>query len=1048
MEKHVFYTQNIANPTYFEENRLPAHSDHAYYVNLAELAAGRSTFRKSLNGVWYFHYARTLAARPEGFESPEYDCRTWDTIRVPAHVQMEGHGKPHYTNTPYPWDGHEPIRPGEIPQGYNPVSSYVTYFTKPEDWKEVLISFQGAETALAVWLNGTFVGYSEDTFTPADFDLTPYLVDGENKLAVQVYRFASGSWIEDQDFWRFSGLFREVYLYTKPAVHLEDMFVHAVPVDNYTAGDLSIDCHWNTELPRTTVVTLYDAEHNIVLCEKAEEAGTDTVFKAHLPKVNLWSAEHPYLYRALIEVFDGEGKLTEVIPQSIGFREFKMDPERHVMLINGKRIVFNGVNRHEFDCYNGRAFDPAAIEADVQFMKRQNINAVRTSHYPNASWLYDLCDRYGLYMIDEANLETHGSWMRNGKDFADQFAVPDNHPEWEQAVLARAKAMLERDKNHPAIVIWSCGNESHGGKDIYEMAEFYRHRDPSRLVHYESIFWDRRYPNTSDMESQMYTTVANILKFMDEHPDKPFICCEYTHSMGNSNGGMHKYTQMAIEKERYQGGFIWDFVDQAIWSRDRYGKPCFLYGGDFGDRPSDYNFSGNGILFADRKETSKLQDVKFNYQNFDLVPMKDSLRIVNRSLFTNVNAYDLVLTLAVDGKEVWKQAIDAPDIPAGEEGTIAIQIPDYGVGEYVLTASLVLPEATDWAEKGYEIAFGQGVFMQETPAEHDPVAAWLAKKPALEVHDRLTKTEPMRVVISDVNIGVYGDTFSAMFSSAQGTLTSYRYNDVELIEEKPQINFWRAPTDNDKGFRFQETTAQWKLASLYNHCAKIEILDDGGDGRHNGTMKAFFGERGIGEYKADHFRIRFIYALATAPAAECAVTYTVHNSGCIQVAMDYEKVEGLPAMPDFSMLFTLSADYDKIRYYGYGPADNYIDRQEGARLGIFETSTQEEFEPYLRPQEYGNHGGIRWFSVTDNRGRGLLVKALGTKLSASAVPYTPHEIESARHPYDLPEVHHTFVRASLGQCGVGGDDSWGAPILDEYIEKNASRHLEFCIKGI
>ena len=1040
MEKRVFDAVKLADPTYFADGRLAAHSDHGYFATLDEAMRKDSSFQKSLDGLWYFAYARNLAECPADFASLDTDCHDWQTIRVPAHLQMEGYGVPQYTNIAYPWDGHELIRPGEVPERENPVASYVKYFVLPEDWENAGISFQGAESALAVWLNGHFIGYSEDSFTPAEFDLTPYLKTGENKLAVQVYRFSSGSWIEDQDFWRFGGIFREVFLFTKPTVHLEDLFVHAVPTHGYQDGHLSIDCRWNNAAGKRLHWQLFDAEGRCVL-EKTEKdlLGLTSTFAAEIPGIALWSAEKPYLYRLLLEVQDGSGTVREIIPQRIGFREFCL--QDGLMKLNGKRIVFKGTNRHEFDCDRGRAIDPAAIEQDIILMKQHNINALRTSHYPNNSRIYELCDRYGLYVIDETNLETHGSWQKNGAFAPDERTVPNDHPEWQAAVLDRAKSMLERDKNHASIIIWSCGNESCGGRDIFQMTEYFHQQDPSRLVHYESIFWDRRYPGTSDMESQMYTKVADIRTFLQEHPEKPFICCEYTHSMGNSNGGMHKYTNLAYEEERYQGGFIWDYVDQAIRGRDRYGRETLRYGGDFGDRSTDYNFCGDGIVFADRTPSSKLQEVKFNYQDFALQPMEQGVKIWNKSLFTNVSAYKLVVSLLRDGKRVWEETMAAPSVEPGGRAELSWELPLTDAGEYVVTAALQLKADTCWAQAGHEVAFGQTVLKKVQPAAAT-LTDWLAGADCCAKKAPLAAKQTLRIVKSDINLGVQGEGFAVMFSSGQGNLVSYKYNGVELVEEMPQLNFWRAPVDNDYGSGYMGQCAQWKLASLYRRCVGVELLD----GRTQGKL-AWFGEQGRAEYSVDSIAVRFTYEMATMPVSACSVTYTVRADGAVRVELDYKKTAGLPEMPDFSMLFTLPADYDQVRYYGYGPADNYVDRQEGARLGIFQTTARASVQPYLRPQESGNHGGIRWFEVTDHRGRGVRLFA-EQPFEASALPYTAHELETARHAYDLPAIHHTFLRASLGMCGVGGDDSWGAPVLEEYRQKNEDKHFAFWIKGI
>ena len=1041
-----FDFSKLSDPRYFAENRLPAHSDHRFYRDETELARGISSFERTLDGVWQFAYARNIDAIPQDFTAADYDCHDWETIHVPAHIQMEGHGVPHYTNTTYPWDGHESIVPGEIPTRENPVGCYVKYFAVPEDWDNVFISFAGVDAALALYLNGHFVGYSEDSCTPSDFDLTPYLVSGENKLAAMVFRYASASWLEDQDFWRFSGIYRDVTLYTKPQHHIEDVAVRAVPMerDRYSNGQLDVHLTFDDAAEKNVEILLCDEDGDCIWEDEANISAKTHTFSGEPFCVNLWSAEYPFLYHLLIRVRDAAGSLQEVVRIRVGFREFCL--RDGLMQINGKRIVFKGVNRHEFDCDHGRAMDPALFEQDLIALKRANVNAIRTSHYPNSSRLYELADLYGFYVIDETNLETHGSWMRNGACEKDANSLPGDHAEWLPAVLDRAQSMYERDKNHPCILIWSCGNESCGGRNIYEMSEFFRRADPTRLVHYEGIFWDRSYPMSSDMESQMYTKAADIEAFLKEHRDKPFIACEYTHAMGNSCGGMHKYTELAEREPLYQGGFIWDFGDQAIRRRGRDGEEVFLYGGDFGDRPSDYNFSGNGIFFADRRATAKLQEVKYNYQDFTLRPAWNGVEIENKSLFSDADDYELRMTLLLDGRKVWKTRQLGHSVAPGETkfiDTAIYKMPYLGAGEYVLTASLCLKDEEPWAPGGHEIAFGQAVVV---PPEGAATRLFdvLGRCDAAPQCVPLGACGDLRIVVSDINLGVQGAGFSLMFSSAQGNLVSYRYGGRELIEELPQPSFWRAPTDNDYGCGAPADTAQWKLASLYRRCTQIAWSADDAPLT---VIDGYFGKAGTGERRAARVTVRFTYALATKPAAHCTVTYTVDAAGAVDVALDYEPTDGMPTLPDFAMLFTLAADYDRIRYYGYGPKENYADRHRGARLGIYESTAAEEVEPYLRPQETGNHGGVRWIELRDRSGHGLRLTG-AAPMEASALPYSPHELENARHAYDLPRSAHTYLRASAGMCGVGGDDSWGAPVLTEYTHPNAARHLRFTMQGI
>ena len=595
----------VKDPEYFRDGRLDAHSDHVYYASEEEVWDKETSYRESLNGLWKFQYARNYESAIPGFEAEDYNCKDWEDIYVPAHIQMEGYDAPQYANVQYPWEGHEDIHPGEIPTHFNPTASYVKYFTVSEQMKgkRLFISFQGAESGLALWLNGKFVGYSEDSFTPSEFELTEYVKEGENKLAAQVYKWTASSWCEDQDFYRFSGIYRDVYLYTVPEVHVNDLRIRAIPEESLQTADLELVTKtWGSG--KLKVVLSKDGE--TILEDEKEISGEDT-FSWKIDAPALWSAEDPQLYDLGLTVSDANGNVQEIIPQKVGFRRFEM--KDGIMTLNGKRIVFKGVNRHEFSSVSGRHVSEEELRKDLTTMKLNNINAIRTCHYPDMSKIYELCDEFGLYMIDETNLESHGSWdvAEMTKDFT--YTVPHNKPEWLEMMLDRANSMYQRDKNHPAILIWSCGNESFGGKDIFEMSQLFHREDPTRLVHYEGLFHDRSYNDTSDMESQMYPSVESIKEFLAKDDSKPFICCEYTHAMGNSCGAMHKYTDLTDTEPKYQGGFIWDYIDQSIYKKDRYGKEFQAYGGDFGERPTDYNFSGNGIAYGGDSEDagSKIQ---------------------------------------------------------------------------------------------------------------------------------------------------------------------------------------------------------------------------------------------------------------------------------------------------------------------------------------------------------------------------------------------------------------------------------------------------------
>ena len=1011
---NVFDYQKVKDPRYFRDGRLDAHSDHPYYASAREAEEKVSGFTESLNGFWKFHYARNYGSAIPGFESADYDCRSWEDIRVPAHIQMEGYDVPQYANTQYPWEGHEEIAPGEIPEKFNPVASYVKYFEVPESMKgrRLFISFQGAESGLALWLNGHFVGYSEDTFTPSEFELTDYVQEGENKLAAQVFKWTSSSWCEDQDFYRFSGIYRDVYLYTVPDVHIRDLRIRAIPDETLTKGSLEICTEaWGegkAEICLTKDGQTFQGAFDL----------KDGGITMEIENPVLWSAEDPQLYDLTIQVYDRAGKLQEYIPERVGFRRFEM--KDRIMTLNGKRIVFKGVNRHEFSSVTGRHVSEEELIKDLKTMKQNNINAIRTCHYPDASLIYRLCDEYGLYMIDETNLESHGSWdtVEASGDFSG--VVPCDRPEWLDMMLDRANSMYQRDKNHPAILIWSCGNESFGGKDIFEMSQFFRREDPTRLVHYEGVFHDRRYNDTSDMESQMYTSVENIKKFLEKDRSKPFICCEYTHAMGNSCGAMHKYTDLTDTEPLYQGGFIWDYIDQTLYKKDRYGKEFQAYGGDFGERPTDYEFSANGIVHGgERNPSPKMQEVKFNYQNITAQVGEDQVKVINKNLFLNTDCFDCVVTVEREGKVIRRAKLETAVAPLSEKTYSLPVAKETKAGEYVVTVSFLLKEDTAWAPKGHEVAFGQYVYKVQG--------------------ERKKCGKKIEVIRSTHNIGLRGESFEVLFSGLNGGLASYKYGGKEMIEAIPKPNFWRAPTDNDNGNFMAARYGQWKIASLYATHK---------DYRENTYARILEPELETEDNKA---KVTFTYILPTTPNAQCRLSYEVDGDGRVKTTLSYDPVKELGDMPEFGVMFKLSADYDHLEWYGLGPAETYADRCKGARLGVYRNLVKDNMAAYIVPQECGAKTGVRYAKVTDRKGRGMLFEMDPNcgPMMFSALPYTPHELENARHPYELPEVHYTVVRAALGQMGVGGDDSWGSPTHPEYLLKTDKKmDFSFSFKGI
>lgn len=1057
-----FCYDKVKDPLFFKENVLPAHSMQTIYKNSRELFDKKSSLKKTLDGIWKFSYAVNIDSAIAGFEKEEYDCKSWADIRVPAHIQMEGYDAPQYVNLQYPWDGREELKPGEIPSRFNPVASYVKYFEVPSQMqgKEIRICFRGVESGMVLWLNGSYVGYSEDSFTPSDFDLTPYIKEGENKLAVQVYKWTSSSWCEDQDFFRFSGIYRSVELYAVPAVHVEDIRVKTLfNEDDFSQAVLEIQ----TKVKGNGSVRYTLTDGDAVLFERTETvaglreaadgtektinadqsaAGTATVtIQEEIAAPKLWSAEEPYLYQLAVEVFSESGETEEYMEQAVGFRKFEMKNNR--MLLNGRRIVFKGVNRHEFSSVSGRHVSYEELEKDIVMMKRHNINAIRTCHYPDDVDIYDLCDRYGIYMIAECNMETHGSWdayLRGLKDKS--YILPGEKEEWEPMMLDRVNSCYQRDKNHPSIVLWSCGNESFGGRTIFRMSEKFRELDNTRLVHYEGVFQDRSYNDTSDMESRMYAKVWDIEEYLASPGAKPFVCCEYSHAMGNSCGALHKYTRLADqENSGYQGGFIWDYIDQSIYKKDRYGKEFLAYGGDFHDRPSDYNFSGNGIVYGGERDASpKMQEVKFDYQNIAVTVGEKEFEVWNKNLFVNTDTFEAKALLLRNGVQIAEKALEISVVPESRASfPIPFEIPAHA-GEYAVTISFRLKQDTLWEKAGYEVAFGQSVVaVVNAGDEADAKKAEQAAIPVGAAECVNAEEKPYTIIYGNNNIGVRGESFEALFSMLGGGLVSYRYAGVELLERIPKPNFWRAPIDNDEGNNMPGRYAQWKIASLY--------LTGKGVGRRLETPGVAEYENPVVKEEKDCLTLTYTYRLQTTPDAECQVTYRVYGDGRIQTTLSYNPVKELGDMPEFGMMFHCDADYDHVEWYGNGPAETYEDRKEGAKLGVYRNLVKDNVAQYMVPQECGNKTGVRYAKVTNRKGRGLLFA--GDGINFSALPWTPHEMENARHPYELPEVHYTVIRVAKQQMGVGGDDSWGALVHPEYlIDVSSKIEFTFTFRGI
>ena len=962
----------LSNPEIFQVNRLKAHSSHHYYANEEEK---QSSFIHVLDGTWKFHYANALNEVIEGFEKESYDCSTWDDIQVPSHIQMQGYGTPMYVNQIYPWSGSEERLPGEIPQ-HNPVGSYVTYFDRSilKENTKTRIVFHGAESGMALWINGTFVGYSEDSFTPSAFDISEYIHEGRNKVAVNVYRFTSGSWLEDQDFWRFSGLFRSVELQSVPFVHVNDLKI-TQDVNDLKHPKIIVAPVMEADEDYTLEYRLFDADHTLL---QSKVTNDTCVFEVDDPV--LWYAEKPYLYHVEILVKQKD-EIIECVREHVGIRKFSL--KDGIMYINEKRIVFHGVDRHEFSCESGRVVSYDLTKQDILNMKANNINAIRTSHYPNQTFLYDLCDEYGIYVIDETNLETHGTWS----EFFDQeHIIPNDDPKWQENVLDRAKSMYERDKNHPSILIWSCGNESYGGKDIFEMSEYFRSVDPSRLVHYEGVSLDTRYPDTTDMVSRMYTPAKDIEAYLKEHTEKPFILCEYAHAMGNSNGALYKYTDLEKKYSQYQGGFIWDYVDQAILHDGK-----LYYGGDFHERPSDYDFCGNGIMFADRTPTPKLQEVKYCYQFIDTEINAKEITITNRYLITNLNEFDTFMTLYADGKEVKKEIYH---LCCDANESITIENP------FVVDAKHEYSIVVTFEKDGHEYAHEQYVYPYQREEHH----VWT----------------PLSINEDYLNVGVSFEDGNVIFSKSKG-LVSYKVHSHEFIRMPVRPNFFRAATNNDVENGYGYRYGQWLQNSLYAKCKYINTVKE-----------------------ENRCIVSYEYALPSMEDHPLHMNYEVYGDGEIVVDMYLDAFENHIEMPAFGILLQTYADLDEVSYYGNGPEENYIDRKKGAVLGRYTYNVKENLTPYLYPQECGNRTDIRELSVHSKK-HALLIA--GNMFECSVLPYSPFVLENAKHQWELPQTYETVLSINEKQMGIAGDNTWGARTHDEFLLTKEKHQLRISIKG-
>lgn len=986
------------NPAVNGRNREPVHCTLMPFPGAASAANGSpaaSLFYKSLNGTWKFRWVPKPDERPRNFYLPAFDASAWDEIPVPSNWEMQGYGIPIYSNVAYP----HPANPPYIPHDNNPVGSYRTDFEIPEGWagRQVFLQFGGVMSAFYVWLNGEMVGYSEDSMIPAEFNVTRFLTGGKNVLAVEVYRWCDGSYLEDQDMWRMSGIYREVMLYTTPTVHVRDFFVLSdldgacrnaavrvtAKVRNYGAVANGCSVEMSIIGPDGNEAAMARASQIDMLEGNAE---AEVSLNEHVEGVRTWSAETPVLYTVVLTLKDATGALVEAVSCRHGFRKIEVRDKQ--LFLNGVSVKLKGVNRHEHDPERGKAITVAGMVQDIKIMKQNNINTVRTSHYPNQTAWYDLCDEYGLYVVDEANVESHGMGYDLDKTLG-------NRPEWEQAHVERITGMAERDKNHACVIFWSLGNEAGSGCNFTAAAKALRAMDTSRPIHYE------RFNEITDIHSEMYHPIESMRLYAADKPSKPFFLCEYAHAMGNSVGNLQDYWDLIESEPCFIGGCIWDFVDQAL--RKRMDAPpgwFWAYGGDYGDMPNDGIFCCNGVVQADRKPNPSLWEVKKVYQTITVTPVDlvaGKVRIRNKYDFTNLNAFELVWELAMDGAVEQQGTLGRIDLAPKQavEVSVPLAMPVLKAGaEYWIKVSFRLAEATPWAEKGHVVAWDQYKVPYPVPAAKTVDVALLA---ALSITE---DTERIRVT---------GEGFRMAIGRISGAIESYAVGNVELIHTPLIPNFWRAPIDNDMGNNMPDRLGVWRDAGPNLKVTRIEVK----------------------RTSPQVIRVDVSARLA-AKDAQLETTYTVYGSGDVIVENTFMPGNGeLPELPRSGMQMALRGEFEHLTWYGRGPHENYWDRKTGAAFGVYSATVEEQIHRYVRPQENGNKTGVRWVAFSNDAGVGLLAVGM-PELCFSAWPFSMQDLEECTHDYQLPRRDFVTVNLDYQQMGVGGDTSWGALTHPEY----------------
>lgn len=1003
----------------------PAHCTLMPYATAEQARQGTreaSPYYQSLNGQWRFHWVKHPEERPKDFYQPDYDVSAWKEIEVPSCWELKGYGTPIYTNVTYPFAKDPPRVMGKVPADWtaakepNPVGSYRRTFTVPAEWKdrEVFLHFEGVMSAMYVWVNGREVGYSEDSMTPAEFNITPHLQPGQNVLAAEVYRWCDGSYLEDQDFWRLSGIYRDVFLFSTPRVHLRDFFVRTDLDAEYRDATLRIEASVRNYGKSDAAIHTLEAS---LLADggKPEDvqplagagvarmaAGSDAKLSLNVlvKQPKLWSCEKPNLYRLLLTLKNASGEVIEVETCRVGFRKVEIKNRR--LLINGVPVLLKGVNRHEHDADRGRSVRMDTMLQDVRLMKQFNVNTVRTSHYPNQPAWYDLCDEYGMFVIDEANVESHG--MGYGKESL------GHDPTWEKAHVERQIAMVQRDRNHPCVIIWSMGNEAGRGRNFQASREAILTLDQTRPIHYE------RDNDQADIESTMYPDVGWLDQTGASNSPKPFLVCEYAHAMGNAVGNLAEYWEVIEKHERLIGACIWDWVDQGLRKKTANGKEYFAYGGDYGDQPNDGWFVCDGLVLPDRAITGKLWETKHVYQYVDVQPVDLSagkIRIRNKYFFTNLNELEGQWKLTEDGTVIQSGRLPVLNVPPGgsNETKLPIEPPTIKAGAvYHLRVSFHPPADTAYAQKGHEVAWKQLNMPYAVPPA--PLMVLDAQsKPSLEEK-------------SDVFL-ISGRTFKLTFGKKSGTIERLEYVGQEFIRsaaDGPMLNVFRAPVDNDQYCR--ESWRRAGLDALECRVRRVAVLPvDGPVVRIETEIDATGKNNTVFHYHA---------------------TWTILADGCIHVSNRVVPENAPGVLPRIGLQMMLPRAYDHLTWLGRGPHENYVDRKQSADLGLYQASVPDQFTPYVKPQESGGKEDVSWTALTDEKGSGLLVVADG-RVHVTPLYWTSQELDKAAHPCDLPPLQRVVLCIDHAQCGLGGA-SCGPPPLDKYLLKPAPAMFSFTLR--